>query len=134
MKLKIITPEKLILEKEIVSLTVPTSSGEITILPGHTDLLSTLSLGNVTYRENDNSNEQLITIESGVLTTDGKTIKILADTAINSESINEEKVQELKARAQELIKNAPSDRSIEKLKSQVRVSELHLSSKKRRKI
>jgi F-type H+-transporting ATPase subunit epsilon len=134
MKLIIITPEKTILEKEVFQVTVPTGAGEITILPNHADLLSTLSLGNISYKEESNDSEEFITIESGFLSTNGKDIKILADVAINSADFEQSMIEEMKQKAQKLMENSPKDKNIEKLKSQIRIADLHLSSKKRRKV
>ena len=43
--LKIITPQKIALELEAASVTAPTASGEITILPKHMNLFSLLKEG-----------------------------------------------------------------------------------------
>jgi F0F1-type ATP synthase epsilon subunit len=38
LQLKIVTPEKLILEEEVESVTIPTTEGEITVLADHIPL------------------------------------------------------------------------------------------------
>lgn len=45
MKLKIVTPEKLVLDAEADSVTLPGSEGQMTILPGHAALAATLKEG-----------------------------------------------------------------------------------------
>ncbi|MFM2394494.1 MAG: hypothetical protein RLZZ546_2476, partial [Bacteroidota bacterium] len=45
--LKIITPEKLILEEIVDEVLIPTSEGEIGILPNHIPLIARLSSGDV---------------------------------------------------------------------------------------
>ena len=47
LKLKIITPEKLILEEEVEQVTFPTTEGELTILPDHIPLIANLASGDV---------------------------------------------------------------------------------------
>src|SRR5437867_2147705 len=47
LKLKIITPERLVLEEMVDQVTMPTSEGEITILPEHIPLISGLASGDV---------------------------------------------------------------------------------------
>jgi F-type H+-transporting ATPase subunit epsilon len=47
LKLKIVTPEKLILEDMVDQVTVPTTEGEITILPDHIPLIAGLNSGDV---------------------------------------------------------------------------------------
>ena len=47
LKLKIVTPERLILEEEVEQVSLPTTEGEITILPDHIALIAGLSSGDV---------------------------------------------------------------------------------------
>lgn len=46
-KLKIITPERLILEDMVDQVTLPTTEGEITILPNHIPLIAPLKSGDI---------------------------------------------------------------------------------------
>lgn len=50
MKLKVITPEKLIFDQEVDSVTLPGSEGQMTILPTHAALVATLKEGEMYYR------------------------------------------------------------------------------------
>lgn len=50
MKLKIVTPAKLILDQEVDSVTLPGSEGQMTILPMHAALAATLKEGEMYYR------------------------------------------------------------------------------------
>ena len=137
MKLIILTPEKSILEKEVLEVSVPTTLGIITILPNHENLVSTLSLGNISFKENVksyNESDEYITIESGFLTTDGIDVKILAEVAVYSKDLEPKEVERLKNNAMELMKNAPADRGIEKLQSQTRIMDMHLISRQKKKI
>ena len=43
LQLKIVTPEKLILDEEVESVSVPTTEGEITVLADHIPLIASLS-------------------------------------------------------------------------------------------
>ena len=52
LKLKIITPERTVLEEMVDSVTLPTTEGEITILPGHIALVSALKTGDIVARVN----------------------------------------------------------------------------------
>ena len=51
LQLKIVTPEKLILEEEVESVTVPTTEGEITILADHIPLVAGLASGDIVARK-----------------------------------------------------------------------------------
>jgi len=47
LKLKIVTPERLILEELVDQVTLPTTQGEITVLPNHIPLIASLASGDV---------------------------------------------------------------------------------------
>lgn len=53
MKLKIITPEKLVLEKDVDSVTLPGKEGQFTALNGHDLLVAELVSGNLFFRWTD---------------------------------------------------------------------------------
>ena len=46
-KFKIVTPEKVVLEKEISKATIPTVDGEITILPNHRSYIAGIKAGEI---------------------------------------------------------------------------------------
>ncbi|MEK7113237.1 MAG: ATP synthase F1 subunit epsilon, partial [Patescibacteria group bacterium] len=47
LKLKIITPEKLVYEEFVDQVSVPTELGEITVLPNHIPLITKISSGDI---------------------------------------------------------------------------------------
>ena len=47
LKLKIVTPEKLILEEMVDQVTLPTTGGELTILPNHVPIIIGLTSGDI---------------------------------------------------------------------------------------
>ena len=50
-KLKIVTPEKLLLETEASQVTLPVTFGEVTVLPEHIPYIGALSSGEVRFVE-----------------------------------------------------------------------------------
>lgn len=104
-KLKIITPEKLILEEYVDQVSLPTENGEITILPDHIPLISKLTSGDIVAVVN---NENLpIAVVGGFLevkkTDNGETeVAILADFAEHLSEFSDEKIAEARKRADEL--------------------------------
>jgi F-type H+-transporting ATPase subunit epsilon len=79
LKLEIVTPEKLVLQTEADSVTVPTASGEAGILPSHAPLISALKPGILTY-SSKGSNDRLA-VSSGFVEVNGDTVSVLVDTA-----------------------------------------------------
>lgn len=53
MKLKILTPEKLFLERDVDSVTMPGKAGQLTVLAGHDLLLTELVAGKLFFRWTD---------------------------------------------------------------------------------
>ncbi|MFA5934252.1 MAG: F0F1 ATP synthase subunit epsilon, partial [Candidatus Paceibacterota bacterium] len=47
LKLKIVTPERLIMEEMVDQVSLPTTLGEITVLPNHIPLITGLTSGDV---------------------------------------------------------------------------------------
>lgn len=53
LKLKVITPDQLLVDKEVQEVGLPGLEGCLGILPGHSPLLVTLGDGDITYRISD---------------------------------------------------------------------------------
>jgi F-type H+-transporting ATPase subunit epsilon len=109
--LKIITPERLILEEKVDQVSLPTEKGEITILPDHIPLITKLTSGDIVAVVDGESLP--IAVVGGFLEvkkTDKEEteVAILADFAEHLEELSEEKIIAARAKADELreqIKN-----------------------------
>lgn len=109
LQLKIVTPEKLILEELVDSVTLPTTEGEITILPNHIPLIGGLASGDIVARKN--GEDIPMALVGGFVEVknnkDGVTeITILADFAEHIGLITDEEIEKSKQKAQELKKLA----------------------------
>ena len=60
------TPEKLVLEQEVDSVTLPGTEGEMTILPHHAAMLATLKPGKMRYSLGSKVGEKLFIAEGVV--------------------------------------------------------------------
>lgn len=107
MNLKILTPEKVAYEGEVDELIVPTTNGEITILPHHVDLLTQVGEGEITIKSKGKN--QHIAATGGFLQINKDTITLLADYAVRSEEINAQKALEAQKRAEEILKKRAED-------------------------
>jgi F-type H+-transporting ATPase subunit epsilon len=104
-KLQIVTPERVLLQTEVDSLTCPTTTGQITILPGHIPLVSTLEHGELIARVE--GEPQYIAISGGfVEIRDHNEVAVLADTAERAHEIDEKRAEEARIRAEQAMKNA----------------------------
>lgn len=103
--LKIITPEKLILEEIVDEVLIPTSEGEIGILPNHIPLVARLSSGDVVGMLGDENLPVAVVGGFAEIKKDetGTTnVIILADFAENVANLTDEVIARAKARAEEL--------------------------------
>lgn len=104
-KLKVVTPEKIILDEEVLSVSVPTKEGEIGILPMHIPLVADLKSGDVvaTNEEGDIP----VAIVGGFVEVknddEGNTVVVvLADFAEHVSLLTDEVIERARARAEEL--------------------------------
>jgi len=104
-KFKIVTPEKIVFQKEIDQLTLPTQTGQITILPDHIPLLSALQAGEMIIK---NEREKIPLAISGgfVEVKPNSEVVVLTETAEHALEIDEARAEEAKKRAEALLKDA----------------------------
>jgi F-type H+-transporting ATPase subunit epsilon len=106
LKLKIVTPERLLFEEQIDQVSLPTVLGEITILPDHIALITELTSGDVVAF---NKGEHIpFAVVGGFLEVkkiDGVTeVVVLADFAEHVSELSTEKMEQAKQKAEELKK------------------------------
>src|SRR5260221_10442191 len=100
--LTIVTQEKELLNTDVDSITAMTTSGEVTILPGHIPLMTKLTDTELIYRMK--GKEESFAVSGGFLNVEpNNSIVVLADSAIRSSDINELKAQEARKRAEETM-------------------------------
>ncbi len=109
---EIVTPERVVLRQEILQATVPTASGEITILPDHIPLVSILEPGVIEVKRADNVME-IMAVSGGFIEVMCGKIVILADTAERAEELDEARIKEAKRKAEELKKTAKNKDDVE---------------------
>lgn len=103
-KFEIVTPERVVLKEEITQVTVPTRMGEITVLPGHIPLVSSLEPGVIEIVRPDNKRE-VMSVSGGFIEVLKNKVVILADTAERAEEIDETRAEAARARAKKTIED-----------------------------
>jgi len=107
LKLKIVTPERLVLEEMVDQVSLPTTEGEITVLPNHIPLVVGLKSGDVVALS---GGEQIpMAVAGGFLeikkNNEGVTeVAVLADFAEHVAELTDQKIEEAKRKAEELKK------------------------------
>ncbi|MDD4900899.1 MAG: ATP synthase F1 subunit epsilon [Patescibacteria group bacterium] len=100
-KFEIVTPERVVLKEEILQVTLPTKMGEITVLPNHIPLVSSLMPGVIHIKKKDGTDE-VMAISGGFLEVLKDKVVILADTAERAEELDETRLTSARQRAAEL--------------------------------
>ncbi len=106
LKLKIITPERIVLEEMVDQVSLPTTLGEITILPDHIPLIANVASGDIVGCVNNEACFPMAVV-GGFLeikkNNEGITeVAVLADFAEHVGEISDEKVARAKTQAEEL--------------------------------
>jgi F-type H+-transporting ATPase subunit epsilon len=107
LKLKIITPERLILEEMVDQVSLPTTLGEITVLPDHIPLITGLTSGDVVALVNGEYVPMAVVGGFLEVKQDEKgitNVAVLADFAEHLSELGDEAIKKAKARAEELKK------------------------------
>lgn len=108
MTCELVTPDGTAYNGEILSVSVPTGMGEITILPHHRSLIATVEPGSVIIRTAEQ--ELVFAVSRGALQVNGGSVRILADTADSAEGLDEEAaIDAARKRAEELAKEKRTD-------------------------
>ncbi len=88
---------------------LPGESGELGILPGHTQLMTRIRPGTVRLKLPDRDEEELIFVAGGMLEVQPNCVTVLADTAIRGRDLDEAKAVEAKKHAEEAMRNRTSE-------------------------
>ncbi|MBI2644947.1 ATP synthase F1 subunit epsilon [Candidatus Uhrbacteria bacterium] len=131
MKLRIITPERLVFEEDIDQVTLPTQEGEITVLPHHIPLVSIIQPGEIFIKKG--KQDIPLAVSGGMLQVRPDEIIVLADSAERVEEIIEERAEQARVRALAMLEEKRHDSTqyaqlaakIEKETARLRVARKH---------
>jgi len=103
------TPERVAVRAKIRQVSIPTTEGEITVLPDHLPLVAPIRAGEL--RLVDEKGEEIILAVSGGFVTvhPGNRLAILADTAERAEELDFKLIEEAVKRAEEVLKEKIDD-------------------------
>jgi F-type H+-transporting ATPase subunit epsilon len=104
-KFEIVTPERVVLKKEVLQVTVPTRNGEITVLPNHIPLVASLQPGVIEVKLKTGETE-IMSVSGGFIEVLKDKVVILADTAERAHEIDEKRADEARERAEKIKKEA----------------------------
>ena len=100
--LQIITPEKKVFDDEVDQITLPTTTGQITVLPNHVALVTSIEAGEMVYKKHQK--ETTLASGFGFAQISPTEVKVLVDLAAPEEEIEEKKIEEARKQAEEALK------------------------------
>jgi F-type H+-transporting ATPase subunit epsilon len=130
--LEIVTPEARVYSDTIDTVVIPTTTGEVGILPGHIPLLTQIEHGEL--RVTKNGQTQTLAVSGGFAEVESDRVHVLAEHAITEEKIDEHAVEAALKRAEQQLKDAKDidPQQYEHLQNLVRYSGVQLAVKRRR--
>src|SRR5213596_2227784 len=99
--LEVATPSRFVIGEQVDEVVVPGIEGYFGVLPGHAPLLSTLGVGEVTYRQG--RDEHFLAVMGGFAEVRGDRVIILAETAELPEEIDRERAERARQRAEQRL-------------------------------
>ncbi len=132
---KIVTPERVVVETEVDSVTLPTTMGEITVLPHHVPLVSDLVAGELRFKKGHE--EEFFAVSSGFIEIKkNNEVVVLADTAEFGHEIDLDRAHEAAQKARDLMKSVaaaehplPASAILQKNLARIKVAHKHRSKK-----
>ncbi|MCH8821046.1 ATP synthase F1 subunit epsilon [Patescibacteria group bacterium] len=100
--LQLVTPEKKSFDDVVDQVTIPTIEGNITVLPNHMSLVTSIKPGELIVKQG--SKETNIASGFGFAQITGQQVSILTDLAEEAENISEKEAEEARRRAEDTLK------------------------------
>src|SRR5947209_15734598 len=99
-RLQIVTPERVLMDGPVTSVTAPGIEGQFGVLAGHAPFVTELASGELRYRDSAGV-EQLLAVHGGFFQVANDRATVLADAAERPEEIDVERARRAQERARE---------------------------------
>lgn len=114
--LSVVSPVKKILETTCASVTLPTQSGIITILPSHTSLFSLLNSGEILVKKDGNEVSHVV-VSGGFVSVVKDEVILLVDFGISSHELDEKLIIEAQERAKKMLSESQNESMSQKARA-----------------
>lgn len=102
---ELVTPERVLFKQDVDQVSLPTSEGEITVLPHHVPLVALLVPGVIQLKHGTNIED--VAVSGGFIQVmPGNQLRVLADTAERGIELDLGIIETAKARAEQLMREA----------------------------
>ena len=131
MNLNIVTAERETYSGGVDYVTAPGADGELTVLPSHAALMTTLVPGELRFGSTGDA-EQSVVVTGGFMEVLADNVTVLADAAEREDEIDEARAEEAVRRAQERIDTHGDDLDMERALASLRRAQIRLRFARRR--
>jgi len=120
-KLNVVSAEEELFCGDVKKVVVPGAMGDLGILPGHTQLITTIRAGELRYiMADEDETEVSLFVAGGILEVQPYLITVLSDTALRVEELDAEKSQRAMQRAEDALQGKdPQDLNYEALQAEL---------------
>ena len=107
MKLKIVTPERIVFEGDVEAVFAKAVDGELGVLPKHVPMVTPLDSALLHYKANGETH--YATVMEGILSTDGEVVTVLTDAAELSGNVDFARAEKARERAEQKLREQADD-------------------------
>jgi F-type H+-transporting ATPase subunit epsilon len=115
LSLEVATPTRMVVAEVVDEVVAPGVEGYFGVLPGHAPFLTTLGIGELTYRQG--REERRLAVSGGFAEVRNDKVIVLADTAETPEEIDRERAERARVRAEQRL-GGRSQEEIDYLRAQ----------------
>jgi F-type H+-transporting ATPase subunit epsilon len=123
-QLEIVTPEKMVVRDVAEEIQIPGKDGYLGVLPGHAPLISELAVGEITYRNGNNTHRFAVAWGFAEVLPDKVTI--LAETAERANEIDTNRAQAAKQRAEANLASSATEEDFQRVAADLQRAEIRL--------
>ncbi len=125
LRLRLVTPERFILDEEVDEVTAPGTVGEFGVLPNHITFLSSLQPGRLSYKQGGQN--QSLAVSDGFAEVVDNLMTVLCTDAAYANEIDTGQAQEAVREAEEALSAlSPNDAGFNDAQNALRLAEVRL--------
>lgn len=125
-ELEILSPEGSAFKGDVSSISLPTSSGIITVLPGHTNLVTKLQEGDILISCSEG--EKKITVTGGFVEISNNHVNVVAEFAVPADEANKYKIEQAMKLAKDMKEKQKDSLDMSVVESQLKKAVFELKS------
>lgn len=123
--LHIITPERQAFSEQVESVYVPSSDGQMGVLPHHEKLLASLVEGEIKIVKD--KSEYFLAIGGGFMDIADNEVTILVSRAVHAHELNEQEIKKARESAEDILKGKAGDAERHEAAAMIRRAVIELS-------